>query len=331
MSGEANFVEKANIYVGVWTNWSDGPILGRTLTISKQKGVFLTAFLSILITYTGGCFWGICRLLLHRRLSSNKPKDTLYHQRQAILRNTENGLNALWRFFRLSLAWRKRKPSRLFRRIIPFVLLSFLIVSSFAAASILSAKVANSMGNYVLLASSNCGWQMRPNSTFDLMTAAVSSNRKSLYTRYLNYADYCYGKSHLEGDCRQLIQPRLSYKFHRQVECPFLGKDKVCQDSFGAIRLDTGYIDSNTHLGLNSMPEHRYMMRLVEECAPLNVSQYTSIDEIQVSDSSITRRYIKFLLGQDRTSSVPNVTRRVPADPPQIPDGDLRIVRFDLG
>jgi hypothetical protein len=49
MASETNYEVK----LGFWTNWSDGKILGATMTLTRQHGGFLIAFLAIFVGMAG--------------------------------------------------------------------------------------------------------------------------------------------------------------------------------------------------------------------------------------------------------------------------------------
>jgi hypothetical protein len=49
MESTANYQVK----LGFWTNWSNGKILGATMTMSRQNGGFLIAFLAIFVGMAG--------------------------------------------------------------------------------------------------------------------------------------------------------------------------------------------------------------------------------------------------------------------------------------
>lgn len=85
------------IYTGVWTNWSHGAVFGRTLTIDRRDGDLLIAFIALFVTIVGTSFWRLACFALHSFFSSEATRDGIYHQRQAILRNSANGANGLWR------------------------------------------------------------------------------------------------------------------------------------------------------------------------------------------------------------------------------------------
>jgi hypothetical protein len=49
--------------------------------------------------------------------------------------------------------------------------------------------------------------------------------------------------------------------------CPFA--DTVCRSSDTNLLIDTGYLDSYNHFGLNTPPDQRFQYREVTHCAPL--------------------------------------------------------------
>ncbi|KAK0614802.1 hypothetical protein DIS24_g11914 [Lasiodiplodia hormozganensis] len=50
---EADFASLFDVYCGVWTNWSRGKVLGATLTLSREDGNLLIAFLAFFVTAVG--------------------------------------------------------------------------------------------------------------------------------------------------------------------------------------------------------------------------------------------------------------------------------------
>jgi hypothetical protein len=110
-----------NVYLGVWTNWSKGTVMGATLTITRQQGDLLIAFTGFLIPFVASRFWRILCFILHLYYSTSKPEDAIYHQQQVILRNSSSPDTGLVSLFRLLWSWSShhstetRKPwSRLF-------------------------------------------------------------------------------------------------------------------------------------------------------------------------------------------------------------------------
>jgi hypothetical protein len=106
---------------------------GATLTLSRQKGTFLIAFLALFVATAGTSFWKIVRYGLHYGYSSSKMPDGVYHQRQAILRNTPSPLDAALKFLNIGWTWRKR-AAKLSWRAFPSLTLALLISIGFTVA-----------------------------------------------------------------------------------------------------------------------------------------------------------------------------------------------------
>lgn len=59
-----------------------------------------------------------------------------------------------------------------------------------------------------------------------------------------------------------------------QAPCPFV--ESICRSNSTNLILDTGFINTDTHLGINAPPEERLLMRHVLKCAPLLTEGYSS-------------------------------------------------------
>lgn len=77
-----------NVYLGVWTDWSRGLVLGATLTLDRQQANLLIAFTASFVVFVGSRFWRIICLVLHQVYSTSNLRDALHHQRQVLLRNS---------------------------------------------------------------------------------------------------------------------------------------------------------------------------------------------------------------------------------------------------
>lgn len=258
-------VSNQDVYLGFWINWSYGSIRGATLTLTQRDGGLLLAFLALFVTVAGTCFWRIVCFVLHHKLSSETSKDGIYHQRQAILRNAANTMSGLWSLLQMNWVWRKHTQARPYRRILPLIMFSVIITSVFILASIFSSRISTSMGNEVLLLGSNCG--IRTSDTLD------SEYWYGTYLPYVaertafsaNYAQECYRKGAMIQNCPTFLQKNLKYTSKLDIGCPFPGNDKICRSNSTNIRLDSGYINSNFDLGINSPPEDQFLYRTVVE------------------------------------------------------------------
>jgi hypothetical protein len=130
---------QADVYEGFWTNYAYGRVGGATLTLDRQRGAVLIAFLALYVGLAGQGCWRISRFYLHRVFSSFVNPDGIYNQRQAILRNSETSLAAALAFVQTNIAWRKQHVERTQTRLLPVTVLSLSLSLAFAAAGLSSA------------------------------------------------------------------------------------------------------------------------------------------------------------------------------------------------
>lgn len=263
------------VYLGTWINWSHGRIRGATLTLSRRDGGLLTAFLALFVGAVGTSFWRIGCFLIHRYFFSKHAADALYHQRQAILRNASNSQSGLVALLRTCWAWR-RNSFAIYSRLFPSIFFAILTLFGFIIAGIFSSAVATSMGQEILLKSPNCGFSItgidqNSSTNMEILTSYLSKRILSS----LSYSHRCYLDDANLRDCATFIQPRLQWTIDRNTTCPFPGNEDICLNNFGNLRIDSGYINSHYHLGINSPPEARILYRRVVECAPVQTRGYT--------------------------------------------------------
>jgi hypothetical protein len=268
-----------NVYLGVWTNWSNGTAMGATLTITRQQGDLLIAFTGFLIPFVASRFWSILCFILHLYYSTSKPEDAIYHQRQVILRNSSSPDTGLVSLFRLLWSWSShhstetRKPwSRLFL----VLLLAICCISGFTAAGGFSSQISSAPGNEVLIIGDQCGIAYIPitsNVTAEAQATTLMSQR---INDAFNYAQQCYSTSSFEMfDCDKFVVKNIAAAVTKNDSgCPFQGS--ICRSNNTNLTLDTGYIDSNDNLGLNAPKDQRFLWRYKLQCAPLVTEGYTT-------------------------------------------------------
>lgn len=279
------------VYLGIWTNWSlGGRISGSVLTLNHRNGALLTAFLALFITFTGSRFWRIACFVLHQVSSSHSgPQDGLYHQCQATLRNSIDEKNAFVKFSCILWTWRS-KASRPFSRALPLVIFSAFITALLTFGTLFSSKLGSSMGSEVLISSSQCGTIMMYSETSTaLLQASVYNPWLSQRTiSYSNYAQRCYTNTSKAGDCRgPFVKKALPSVVDRNASCPF--KNNICRNSTGNIKIDTGYLNSQAELGLNTPLESQFALRVLTQCAPLKAEGYKKI--VHYSDDKLYTQY----------------------------------------
>jgi len=275
------------VHLGIWTNWSRGPVFGATLTLTQSNSNLLIAFVSFFVTYVGTRFWRVGCLVLHFAYSSRAPRDGLYHQRQAILRNSSNAEDGLYTILCLGWVWRRISQKTWFR-IIPVLSFTVMCVVGWTLAAGFSSKISTAVGNEVLLVGSNCG-------ALDMELYNDAKDLERFYSPYTarrlqsagTYAQQCYsGEASDSQYCTTYVKKSINSTVDTDAACPF--DESVCQSNDGNIRIDTGYLDSHEHFGVNAPEHQRFQYRRVQQCAPLTAENHTVQRNVS-SDRSYTR------------------------------------------
>lgn len=287
-----------HVHLGVWTDWSRGAILGRTLTMSRVDANLLIAFTASFIAFVATQFWKVLCLMIHRYCSTHSPESALHCQRQVILRNSAGPENGLVSLIRLSWAWRQLGCRRLLHLLL-ITSLAALTISAFTVAGGFSSTISSAIGDIVLINSANCG--------FIELSADASSVGPGLIlvsnqlTNAANYAQQCYSadRSGMLG-CGRFVMDQVPMLVNTNAPCPFA--EGLCRTNQSNILLDTGHIDTNDVLGLNAPMKERSSFRNVLSCAPLVTEGYTSRE----NTSSAT--FVQYHQGQLLKGPVENRT-----------------------
>ncbi|KAI1322756.1 hypothetical protein F5Y16DRAFT_29265 [Xylariaceae sp. FL0255] len=258
------------VYLGVWTNYSKGRILGATLTTTPRNGALLIAFTGFLIPFVASRFWKLLCLALHGKYSTSEPRNAFHHQRQVILRNSSSPDSGLWSMLQMVWAWRRFKHTQDIRSIFLIIIYAAASIAVFSAAGGLSSQISVSAGSEVLLLGTNCGIPFIANAT-DPAPLSYSNEKEN---DAANYVQQCYS-AHGSGslDCDTFVTKTLPTALTEyNANCPF--QNNMCRGNRTSIHLDTGYIDSDSHLGLN-LPAHQgFAYRQVLTCSPLVTDGY---------------------------------------------------------
>lgn len=262
------------VYLGVWTNWSRGSAtMGATLTMTKNSGNILIAFTAIFVPFVASRLWKMLCFAFHNCASKRGAQDAIYHQRQVILRNSTSPDSSLLSLLALVWAWRRLQSNAL-GRLFPLLLFAFLFIVGFTIAGGYSSQITSAAGDEVLINGNNCALIGMQSSYNDYLEASTWTSAKM--SEAANYAQQCYtDQTGSLLDCNRFVVKRLpTQTLDERAGCPF--PSNICRDNATNIRLDTGYIDSNDHLGLNAPPGQRFTWRKVLSCAPLRTDGYTS-------------------------------------------------------
>lgn len=290
----ATLTEEYPIYRGVWTNWDRGPILGSTLTLPRRDADQLIAFTAFFVALVSSRFWRLASQVYHRCYSTQDPRDALHHQRQAILRNSVSALSDSLQLIALSWTWRG-PVSRGIRRTFPVAISAVLCAAGFATASVLSSWISTAFNDEVLISGARCGI---------LETFEGNLDSGSLIGPYMarqvsnaeNYAQQCYAsKSARMFDCSLFVKDHLPGSIDQKAPCPF--RSEICRSNASNLYLDSGFLDSGKHFGLNTPPNERILFRNVLHCAPLVTEGYSS------SRNSTQANYTRYHYGSIKYGS----------------------------
>lgn len=266
---------------------------GATLTLTRTNANLLIAFIAFFVTVVATHLWGIICFTIHYCYSSPEPRDGLYHQRQAILRNSQGPMTSLLTAVQLGWAW--RRVTRPYWLLLPLAVLAVLFALGTALASGFSSRVAmgSDAGSEVLLSGAGCGIATVP--TLDIpdlnawLRDLIPTSSNALVSA-ANYVGQCYSGTapHASSRCRTFVQPRLPTTVNRTAACPF-GRD-LCRSRDSNLALDSGFLDSHRDLGINAPENERFLYRRVAQCAPLRTEGFKSSYNA-TEDRSYTRYY----------------------------------------
>lgn len=290
----ANRVAENGVVLGFWTNWSQGSIKGATITLTKSSGAFLTAALAVFVTYVGARFWRISCFAVHHWRSSKDPRDALYHQRQALLRNSDSSSGVLAEIFWMIWSWRRKAGLlRVLKRLLPLFALAATLAAGFAVAGVFSSRISSSMGGEVMISSPNCGYLWWDSNFTFTDTDTLINYATQLTVDAAAYAQRCYRGEAATTECPTYVQKSIEGSVTRNATCPF--DPKICLLNNDNLVIDTGHFDSHHDLGLNAAPQDRFLYRRVTACAPLRTEGYS--EPVNQTMGSFDFPYMTYLYG----------------------------------
>ncbi|POS78678.1 hypothetical protein DHEL01_v202921 [Diaporthe helianthi] len=266
--GSQDLTLQFKVHLGVWTDWSRGRVLGSTLTLTRTQANLLIAFTASFVVFVGSRFWRIACLVLHQSYSSAHPSDALHHQRQALLRNSGSSDSGILAFLALLSAWRTSSVKAIRRTALGLVL-AVLCTVAFTLAGGFSSQIqlgSDNHGGSVLLKGDHCA--VLPEVTSLQEQVAWQKTVAKFFYTASNYVQQCYSENSTGlTDCNYFVKQRLPGYINTAAPCPF--NNTICRNNSSNIELDTGFIDSHTHLGINAPPKERIFFRRKLQCAPL--------------------------------------------------------------
>lgn len=304
----------AAVHTGFWVNWSYGRVHGSTITLSPQSSAYLVAFIALFVRLAGGQLWGVLAFLASVTRSTSDPQDALYHQQQAILRNSSSPAVVTWSMLKLSWFW-KGTAKRVRTRIFAFVSTGLIYIAAFAVAGIFSSRIASTNSEVLLSSTSACGfWQYPYYALFDanretlhgytIQRREFFSNADQLIKKSHAYMAQCHGMAATQDEANEFCLPygrsRISWSTDTHAACPF--DDDMCLTE--AIQFDSGFLNSYTHFGVNERHD-RVEYRRIMTCAPITTEGHVSgyVDTLNYTEGYGTapfedETFLKYSYGQ---------------------------------
>lgn len=280
------------VYTGFRTNRALGQIKGSTLTLSAEYSAFLIAFVALFVKFVGGQLWSTLTFLASIKRSSPRPEDGLYHQQQAVLRNTSQPTVFVWDMLKLSWFW-KGTATKSRARTLGFIASSVAYIGAFAIAGIFSSKVASNNSEVMLVPVANCGiwhypyWLLYDNTTsfseYNAQRTSFWANINELARQTHVYVSQCFNSTgdHSPNACLPYGSNAISWTTDLNATCPFDADMCIAP----AISFDSGFLSTRTHLGVNTRDSIEY--RRVTTCAPIATEGYVS-DYVDVTGLNLS-------------------------------------------
>lgn len=318
------------IYLGIWTNWSRGSAtMGATLTTTQSSGNIIIAFTAIFIPFVASRLWKMLCFAFHSCVSKRGAQDAIYHQRQVVLRNSSSPDSSLFSLLLLMWAWRGLNLKKVVR-LLPLLIFAILFIVGFTLAGGYSSQISSVTGNEVLIKGDKCGVLGQSPGNINYTTSlAYSSWLATALAGAADYVQQCYANQGATiFDCNKYVVQRLpTESSDGNFSCPFVSD--ICRDNSKNLRLDTGYLDSNDHLGLNTPPHQRFAWRKVLSCAPLKTHGYKS-SHIHYNNTFIDYHYGNAIAPSDMsvnyTYSVPDLVSQYTQSDPLIAGQNFRVL-----
>lgn len=286
------------VYTGFWVDHSHPVALGATLTVPIRWGNYLIAALSSLVAWAASNAWKLCSFYLHQWYAAKADKDVLDHQLQVLLRGPSSVADAFVESIELHAAWRRRVPQlRSGRRMLPLMLLFAAVGVLFAAAGIFVADVASKTYQDVLV-------PVVPFACGDLhfvwnQDLHAPDRAEMMDAQLMGMMDWFkFARSYATAHYSNTSSARFNAEFPL-AKLPFTAAESPCPfDVDGTTRclgpnlttgpawtMDSGWLDSHAHFGMNAKPEDRVEWRKLATCAVVDATNYTTTPFSVVEES----------------------------------------------
>lgn len=252
--------------------------MGATLTLPRQAGVVLIAFMALFISFAGSHLWNIVCFAMHQIRATPDDRGDTHRRVQVLLRNGYSESRVLTDMIKIGWNRRHVAPSALCRYI-SLLCITGMHMLAISAAGLLSSRLITT-NDEALVRSPLCGWLTEVSRFDPLVDNSQVNKAKTLlvmarysYQQSSIYARACYGQEYnsYSSLCSSFVQTRINTTINTSAPCPFASI--ACNRS--AMSIDTGFIDSDRHLGINTKND-RISVKKVTTCTPLDGERYSS-------------------------------------------------------
>jgi hypothetical protein len=261
----------------VWWNELTGVL---TLTLNERYAGFLSAALVIFVGFVAGQAWNIVSFVVHQIRADRNDRGVFEQQVQAILRNGNGHAHAAWLTVRIVLGWRRHIGfTAALRRAFPVMLITLCSVAAWFTAQLFTSRIWSTAGDQFLLQNVVCGYHR-----FNQINSFNVEQQKMWFTHWRDrleaastYERQCYTGVADLADCLTLPTRWLNWTT-QDATCPFEDPGLCIKANNTPVRLDTGYINSNNHLGINAPVRDRIEYRKVMTCSPMQTNRRCFFD-----------------------------------------------------
>merc|ERR1712072_690567 len=317
------------VLYAVWQDHTREGLAAYTVTLPARYGDFLVAGLALIVTLTGEGLWKIVAYILHQVGAKGSDMDIQHLEHQVILRNQAMPFDSILEFSKIAWTWRHSRLRPL-RRAFGLMFWPLIILMGFSLASVFSANVSKPAYevNRILLESNACGLLMP-----SIEDQQTEKGRFETHEKYMKdmrqsraYAEECYRGLHGSAICNDFASARLPYTIQQEVTCPF--GNRCLLGRSGAVRYDTGKLNSHVHLGVNAVPADRVDFRKVTTCSVLDIQDRTEILTEEVTGQELWNTSRVFLGPVAGVSNVSATDERGNGD--WLPIEDLTVEAADV-
>lgn len=274
-----------------------------TFTTTNGAGLILVSFMTAFIAAVGSFTWSTMCYLIHQYRARDKERDGQHHQEQVLLRNSSDDKHMMWEIIKVGNAW-KTIASKSKRRTLTLLAVAIVHFAIFAVAANLSSRIYIANNDVLIKGGSRCGFLAFPSELsqnasnwtpreWEYVNAADLS-RKATAQWALSYSRSCYGPN--PGDSCHIFPVSNIMSTNRTVPCPF--NASICADPAAGFQVDSGWINTAQHLGINSRYSDSLNYRRVLTCSPLQTRRYRKlVTGAKVDADQPYDKYMEYYLG----------------------------------